>query len=47
MGYAFITMGYTLIKDKKLLEKRENSESEKEYSKKLATKLLNKMFFVD
>lgn len=43
MGYAFITMGYTLIKDKELLGIRENLESEKEYSKKL----LNKMFFVD
>ena len=46
-GYAFITMGYTLIKDKKLLEIRDNSESEKEYCKKLAKKLLNKIFFVD
>lgn len=45
--YSVLTLFHKLIKDKKLLEKRENSESEKEYSKKLAKKLLNKMFFVD
>lgn len=45
--YSVLTMSHTLMKDKKLLDKRENSESEKEYCKKLAKKLLNKIFFVD